>query len=146
MAAMFLLNFSRSEQNKKNKYIHIAFDEYHFCKDSEWWKPKGSMWAKEKLSKDYYWRRFVKNMDRFIQNSNFFRALVDSFANTYVVNKFKKDLWTTTDIWDKSQGGQILMSDNRDYTLNLVKDGVHSEDDANQFNLERLTQKLYDIK
>lgn len=143
---MFLLKFSRSEQNKNNKYIHIAFNEYHFCKDSDWWKLRGSRWGGEKLSKDYYWKRFVKNMDRFIQNSNFFRALVDSFTDTYVFNKFKKDQWTTTDIWDKSQGGQILMSDNRDYTLNLVKDGVRSEDDANQFNLDRLTQKLYDIK
>ena len=146
MAAMFLLNFNRSEENKKNKYIHIAFDEYHFCKESDWWKPKGSRWGEEKLSKDYYWRRFVKNMDRYIQNSNFFRTLVGSFYDAFVGKNFKKELWTSTDIWDKGQGGQILMSDNRDYTLNLVKDGVISEDAANQFNLDRLTQKLYDVK
>ena len=146
MAAMFLLNFNRSEQNKKNKYIHIAFDEYHFCKESDWWKPKGSRWGKEKLSKDYYWRRFVKNMDRFIQNSNFFRTLVGSFYDAFVGKNFKKEYWTTTDIWDKEQGGQILMSDSRDYTLNLVKDRINTEYSANQFNLERLTQKLYDVK
>ena len=144
--AMFLLKFSRCDQNKRNKYIHIAFNEYHFTKDSKWWKLKGSMWGDEKLSKDYYWKRFVKNMDRSIQNSNFWRTLVTSFTDTYFTNKIKSDLWTTADIWDKDQGGQILMSDNRDYTLNLVKDGVRSEDEANQFNLDRLTQKLYDVK
>jgi uncharacterized protein involved in type VI secretion and phage assembly len=146
MVCMFLLNFSKSEQNKKNHYIHIGFNEYHFIKDSSWYKLRGSMWGKEKLSKDYYWRRFVKNMDRYVQNSNFWRVLLDSFSDTYYTNKFKKELWTTTDIWDKGQGGQILMSDNRDYTLNLVKDGVLCEDAANQFNLERLKQKLYDVK
>lgn len=88
----------------------------------------------------------MKNMDRYVQNSNFWRVLLDSFSDTYYTNKFKKELWTTTDIWDKGQGGQILMSDNRDYTLNLVKDGVLCEDAANQFNLERLKQKLYDVK
>ena len=85
-------------------------------------------------------------MDRYIQNSNFWRVFAMSFADTFWNDKFKKDLWTTTDIWDKDQGGQILMSDNEDYTLNIVKDGVQSEDAGNQFNLNRLTRKLYDIK
>ena len=145
-AARFLLNFSGSDENKAGHYIHIAYDERHFAKDAKWWKLKGSKYGKEKLSKDYYWKRFVQNMDRYIQNSNFWRVFAMSFADTFWNDKFKKDLWTTTDIWDKDQGGQILMSDNEDYTLNIVKDGVQSEDAGNQFNLNRLTRKLYDIK
>ena len=146
MAATFLLKFSASDENKQGHYIHIAYDERHFAKDAKWWKLKGSKYGKEKLSKDYYWKRFVQNMDRYIQNSNFWRVFAMSFADTFWNDKFKKDLWTTTDIWDKDQGGQILMSDNEDYTLNIVKDGVQSEDAGNQFNLNRLTRKLYDIK
>ena len=146
MAAMFLLNFSKSDPNKQNKYIHIAYNEYHFAKDSAWWKLKGSAWRGEKLSKDYYWKRFVQNMDRYIQNSNFWRALMMSFANSFYNDKKIYELWRKTDVWDKTEGGQILMSDNRDYTLSLVKDGVRSDDEANQFNLVRLTEKLYDVK
>lgn len=143
---MFLLNFSKSVPNKQNKYIHIAYNEYHFAKDSAWWKLKGSAWRGEKLSKDYYWKRFVQNMDRYIQNSNFWRALMMSFANSFYNDKKIYELWRKTDVWDKTEGGQILMSDNRDYTLSLVKDGVRSDDEANQFNLVRLTEKLYDVK
>ena len=46
---------------------------------------------------------------------------------------------------DRYMQGQILMSDNEDYTLNLVKGAVQSEDFANQYNLERLKLRLFNI-
>ena len=131
IAALFLININNSYQNSKNNYIYVGFDK-KFMLD-------------EKLSKDYYWKRAIKNIDRVIQN-NFARTFLMQFADSYVNNMFTKDKWTACEIWDKGKGGQILMSDNEDYTLNLVKDGVKSSHMENQFNLNRLIEKLYNVK
>ena len=140
VAAKFILKVSRSDDNKNNKkfnkYIYIGYDEKDLFR-----------WGSEKLKEEFYWKRFIKDMDRYIQNSVAWRTFLMSWVDKfYTEQKRKPETWGTKKaIWDKEKHGQILMSDNEDYTLNIVKDGIKSEDIANQFNLDRLKKKLYEV-
>ena len=131
LAALFILQVDNSEQNKNDKYIYVGYGKEHI--------------TKERLTKDYYWNRFMQNMNRYFQN-NFNRKLLMSFADKYWNDHFRNERW-----WEKSkpwnsEGGQILFSDNPNYTLNMVKDGLQSEEANNQNNINRLIEVLYTIK
>ena len=69
-----------------------------------------------------------------------------SFADKYWNEHFRNERW-----WEKSkpwnsEGGQILFSDNPNYTLNMVKEGLQAEEANNQNNINRLIEVLYTIK
>ena len=140
LAAKFILKVSQDENNRNNKksdkYIYIGYDEKDIFR-----------YGQQKLKQKFYWTRFIKNMDRYIQNSNAWRVFLMSWVDNYW-NKVRdpEKWWRGKEIWDKEKHGQILMSDNPEYTLNLVNDGVKSEDTANQYNLDKLKRKLYEIE
>ena len=137
LAAKFILGVGGAEENKNRKYIYVAYDKKDIFR-----------YKRQKLKEDFYWKRFINEMDLYIQNSVAWRDFLMSWANKFWNDPMDKTKWTKkyTDVWDKEKHGQILMSDNEDYTLNIVKNTIQVEGDANQFNLDRLKLKLFDVK
>ena len=118
---------------KVYKYIYIGYDEKDIFR-----------YGSEKLKEKFYWTRFIKNMDRYIQNSVAWRQFLMSWADSFWNSQRNPEKWGKgKDIWLSDKHGQILMSDDAGYTLNLVKDGVQSEDADNLYNLDKLKRKLY---
>ena len=133
LAAKFIFKVSQSAENKVYKYIYIGYDEKDIFR-----------YGSEKLKEKFYWTRFIKNMDRYIQNSVAWRQFLMSWADSFWNNQRNPEKWGKgKDIWLSDKHGQILMSDDAGYTLNLVKDGVQSEDADNLYNLDKLKRKLY---
>lgn len=140
LAAKFILKVSQDDNNKNNKkynkYIYIGYDEKDIFR-----------YGKEKLKQKFYWTRFIKNMDRYIQNSNAWRVFLMSWVDSYWNKVRDPEKWKRgKEIWDKEKHGQILMSDNPEYTLNIVNDGVKSEDTANLYSLDKLKRMLYEVQ
>jgi hypothetical protein len=140
MAAKFVLGVSQDDNNKNNKkhnkYIYIGYDEKDIFR-----------YGHQKLKQKFYWTRFIKNMDRYIQNSNAWRVFLMSWVDSYWNKIRDPEKWKRgKEIWDKEKHGQILMSDNPEYTLNLDNDGVKSEDTANLYSLDKLKRKLYEVQ
>ena len=136
-AARFILRVSGNAENANRKYIYVAYDKKDIYR-----------YSREKLKEDFYWKRFINDMDKYIQNSVAWREFLMSWADKYWFDRMDKTKWTRkyTDVWDKNIHGQILFSDDENHTLNLIKDGVSTEEEANQFNLDKLKLKLFDVK
>ena len=132
IVAHFLLEVSKTNANKQYGFITIGYDEKHI-KDSN-------------LEQDYYWKRFMKGAGRGIQN-NFLASALESFMGEWK-KQFEADKWKM-DVWDASQDGQLLISDNADSTVHINSGGeqpqLEQEKDANYGNEKRLWKLVLGI-
>lgn len=117
-------------------YIYIGYDIDKVSKDVD-------------LGVDYWWKRQVKVIDRWNQNS-WLRAIWDSTAQRFLgalydntIGMFKKE--TDRQVWNSDLNGQILFSDREDSTLSFEGEGLHKETDANQGNIAHLKWMLRDM-
>ena len=101
------------------------------------------------LNVDYWWKRQVKVIDRWNQNS-WLRAIWDSTAQRFLgalydntIGMFKKE--SDRQVWSSDLNGQILFSDKEDSTLSFEGEGLHKETDANQGNIAHLKWILRDM-
>ena len=101
------------------------------------------------LSVDYWWKRQIKVIDRWNQNS-WLRSIWDSTVQKFVlaaidntVGLWKKE--TDRQVWSSDLNGQILFSDREDSTLSFEGEGLHKETDANQGNIAHLKWILRDM-
>mgnify|MGYP002521557157 CR=1 FL=1 len=133
IVAYFLLEVSKSADNKLYGFIDIGYDEKDI-KDS-------------KLEQDYYWKRFMLGASRGVQN-NFLGSAIESFMGVWKT-QFEADKWKL-DVWDASQAGQLLISDNGDATVHINSAGdqpqLEQEKDANFGNEKRLWKLVLGFK
>ena len=149
--AYFLLEVSRSKANKDYGFINIGYNESDI-KESN-------------LKQDYYWKRFILGAARGFTSQGGFKGFMASVGNLVAKNNFlasaleslmgewKKqfdaDKWKV-DVWDASQSGQLLISDNADATVHINSGGdqpqLEQEKDANFGNEKRLWKLVLSIK
>ena len=149
--AYFLLEVSRSKANKDYGFINIGYNESDI-KESN-------------LKQDYYWKRFILGAARGFTSQGGFKGFMASVGNLVAKNNFlasaleslmgewKKqfdaDKWKV-DVWDASQSGQLLISDNADATVHINSGGdqpqLEQEKDANFGNEKRLWKLVLNIK
>lgn len=126
------------EANTNYKYIYIGY------KEADVTNPENV-----DLNVDYWWKRQVKVIDRWSQNS-WLRAIWDGTAKN-LIGAFldnTKGMWkkeTDRQVWNSDLNGQILFSDREDSTLSFEGEGLHKETDANQGNIEHLKWILRDM-
>ena len=130
--AHFLLEVSKTEANKEYDFINIGYDESDI-KESN-------------LKQDYYWKRFMRGAARGTQN-NILASAYESFMGEWK-KQFDADKWKL-DVWDASQAGQLLISDNADATVHINSGGdqpqLEQEKDANYGNEKRLWKLVLGI-
>ena len=126
------------EANTNYKYIYIGYKEADVTNPDN-----------VDLNVDYWWKRQVKVIDRWNQNS-WLRAIWDSTAKNLIgaaydntIGMFKKE--TDRQVWNSDLNGQILFSDKEDSTLSFEGEGLHKETDANQGNIAHLKWILRDM-
>lgn len=127
-----------TKRDNMYKYFYIGYEEKHITDRSNF-----------DISVDYWWKRQIKVVDRWNQNS-FLRILWDNavekllgaiYDNT--VGLFKKE--TDRQVWNSDLNGKILFSDKEDSTLSFEGEGLHKETDANQGNIAHLKWILRDM-
>ena len=122
--------------NTNYKYFYIGYDIDKVSKGVD-------------LGVDYWWKRQIKVIDRWSQNS-WLRALWDSTAKNLIgaaydntVGLWKKE--SDRQVWNSDLNGQILFSDQENSTLSFEGEGLHKESDANQGNINHLKWILRDM-
>ena len=135
---VYLKNVYDDPKNAGGKYIYIGYNVDKVT------NPKVV-----DITVDYWWKRQIKAMDRWSQNSlwrsiwdgtiqKFWTALYDNS-----VGLFKKE--TDREVWDSNLDGQILFSDKEDSTLSFEGEGLHKETDANHGTMNHLKWILRDM-
>ena len=151
IVAHLLLEASKTQANKTYGFINIGYNESDI-KESN-------------LKQDYYWKRFMQSASRgftgegkwlgkvayagnLVAKNNFLASALESFFGEWK-KQFAADKWKM-DVWDASQAGQLLISDNADATVHINSGGdqpqLEQEKDANFGNEKRLWKLVLSIK
>jgi hypothetical protein len=149
IVAHFLLEVSKTQANKEFDFITIGYNESNI-KESN-------------LKQDYYWKRFMQGAARgftsegkfmgkvayagnLVAKNNFLASAYESLMGVWK-KQFEADKWKM-DVWDASQSGQLLISDNADATVHINSGGeqpqLEQEKDANYGNEKRLWKLVLD--
>ena len=149
IVAHFLLEVSKTQANKEFDFITIGYNESNI-KESN-------------LKQDYYWKRFMQGAARgftsegkfmgkvayagnLVAKNNFLASAYESLMDVWK-KQFEADKWKM-DVWDASQAGQLLISDNGDATVHINSGGeqpqLEQEKDANYGNEKRLWKLVLD--
>ena len=159
IVAHYLLKVSESDANSDFNFITICYNEDDINESN--------------LTQDYYWKRFILAASRGVDPNglmgklskivkvdlvkkskinrlaqyNFLASALESLFGEWK-KQFAADKWKM-DVWDASQSGQLLISDNADATVHINSTGeqpqLEQEKDANFGNEKRLWKLVLGI-